>query len=555
MASTRELAINIVGNSTSAVNAFDDVGNAAERTQGKFDKAKAGITVASAAIVAGVVAFGTGSIQAFSEAERSQAALVAAYEKFPAVASTSIDALRELNTEIQRKTGFDDDALAASQATLAQFGLTGEQIQQLTPLMADYAAKTGKDIETAAQDMGKAIMGQGRALKTVGVDFTDTGNAAGNFDQLVAGLDGTVGGFAETMGDTAAGKAKILEQSFGDIQETVGEMLIPVLSTLVEVGTTVTTWMADNPEIVQALAIAVGILTVAIIAANVAMWALSVNPIVLIIMAIIVAVGLLIAAIWFLVTNWEQIWFGITLIWNGFMGWLTGVIDGFVGWWNGIWSAVGSFIGDVWNNIVSAVTGYFINLWLGFQLIGNAISNWWNGLWSGISSFFTGIWDGILAAIRNVQTAFGTVFNAIAGIVRGAFDGVVGIIRGVINGIIDAVNGVIGGINSVAGAIGAAVGVSISVPRIPRLAQGTVTNGPMLAVIGDNPGGREVVQPVSTYQDELRRAYTVGQQSRSTPSMSWSDRELDRIGRAIGEAVYPLIMQGSQKTLLTALGG
>lgn len=505
MASTRELAINIVGDSKSAVGAFDDVGNAAERTQGKFDKAKAGITIASAAIVAGVVAFGTDSIAAFSEAEQSQAALVAAYEKFPAVASTSIDALRELNTEIQKKTGFDDDALAASQATLAQFGLTGEQIEQLTPLMADYAAKTGKDIETAAQDMGKAIMGQGRALKTVGVDFTDTGNAAGNFDQLVAGLDGTVGGFAETMGNTAAGKAKILEQSFGDIQETVGEMLIPVLSSLVEVGTTVTEWMADNPDVVRALAIGIGILTAAIIAWNVAMWAAAVNPIVLIIMAIIVAVVALVAGILWLIDNWEQVWLGITLIWNGFLGWFTGVVNGFVGWWNGIWSAVGSFIGDVWNNIVGAVTGYFTNLWLGFQIIGNAISSWWNGLWSGISSFFTGIWDGILAAIRNVQTAFGTVFNAIAGIVRGAFDGVVGIIRGVINGIIDAVNGVIGGINSVAGAIGAAVGVSISVPRIPRLAQGGVTTGPMLAMIGDNPGGREYVEPVDRVADRLER--------------------------------------------------
>lgn len=505
MASTRELAINIVGNASSAVGAFDDVGNAAERTQGKFDKAKAGITVASAAVVAGVAAFAADSVAAFSEAEQSQAALVAAYEKFPAVSSTSIDALRALNTEIQKKTGFDDDQLAASQATLAQFGLTGEQITQLTPLMADYAAKTGKDLATAAEDMGKAVMGQGRALKNVGVDFTDTGNAAGNFDQLVAGLDGTVGGFATTMGDTAAGKAAILEASFGDIQETVGEMLIPVLKTLVDVATSVTQWMSENPVIVQALAITVGILTAAIVGLNIAMWAMNsailANPITWIVLAIVA----LIAAIVLLALNWDQVVAWISDVWGGFIGWLTGVIEGFVGWWNGIWSAVGQFISDVWNNIVNAVTNYFTMLFIGARIVGNQISNWWNGLWSGIGSFFGGIWEGILGAIRNVQNVFGIVFNAIGHIVRGAFNGVVSVVRGVINGIIDAVNGVIGGINGVAGAIGAAVGVSISIPRIPRLAQGGITSGPMLALIGDNPGGREYVEPVDRVADRLER--------------------------------------------------
>lgn len=555
MSSSTDFVVNIIGNSQSAVSAFNDVGNAAEQQTGKFDKMRSGISVASAAVVAGVVAFGAASVGAYAEAEQSQAALVAAYEKFPGIADVNIEALRALNTEVQKKTGFDDDALAASQATLAQFGLTGDQIQQLTPLMADYAAKTGKDIGTAAEDMGKAIMGQGRALKTVGVDFTDTGDAAGNFDQLMAGLDGTVGGFAETMGDTAAGKAKILEQSFGDIQEVVGEMLIPALTWLVDVGTAVTQWMSENPALVQLLAVVIGALTLALIAFNVAIWAsnaaLLANPIIWIILAVVA----LIAAIVLLALNWDTVWKFVTEVAGNFFTWIGAVVDGFVGWWNGIWSAVGQFISDVWNNIVTAVTGYFSNLWLGFQLIGAMIVAWWNGMWSGIASFFSGVWDGILNAIRTVQDVFGQVFGAIGNIVRGAFDGVVSIVRGVINGIIDAVNGVIGGINGVAGAIGAAIGVSISVPRIPRLATGTVTSGPMLALIGDNPGGREVVQPVSTYQDELRRAYTAGQNNNS----SNSDRPIyaDGVGligwirEVAGQEAQLVFAQGESRDRMT----
>jgi hypothetical protein len=599
VASTRELAINIVGDGKSAARAFDDVGDAAERNEGRFTKVKTGITVASAAIVAGVVGFAADSVSAYSEAEQSQAALAQAYEKFPALANTSIDALRGLNTEIQRKTGFDDDQLASAQATLGQFGLTGDQVAKLTPLMADYAAKTGKDLATAAEDMGKAVMGQGRALKTVGVDFTDTGDAAGNFDQLIAGLDGTVGGFAATMGDTAAGKAQILQQSFGDIQETVGELLIPVLTTLADVGIAVSQWMADNPSIVQALAIALGVLTLGIIAANIAMWAMAANPIVLLIMAIVIAVGILIAGIWLLVANWDAVVAWVTAVWAGFVAWITAVVDGFVGWWNGVWSAVGAwittvwsgfigwitgiwsgFIGwitavgqgflawwnglwagvgawinSVWSGIVTGVTGFFNRMYMGLVSIGMGVIGWWNGLWSGISSFFGGIWDGILGTIRNVQTGFSTVFGAIGGIVRGAFEGVVGFVRGVINGIVDAVNGVIGAINGVAGAIGGAIGVNISIPKIPRLATGTITNGPMLALVGDNPGGREVIAPYDSYVSELQRAAATGARnaSNSGPIRLHKDSVND-VARALAAEIAPQIMLGAKRTVLTAFG-
>ena len=61
------------------------------------------------------------------------------------------------------KTKFDDDAFASGQAVLAQFKLSGKQIENLTPLLADYAAKTGKDLPTAAETLGKSFLGNTRA--------------------------------------------------------------------------------------------------------------------------------------------------------------------------------------------------------------------------------------------------------------------------------------------------------------------------------------------------------------------------------------------------------
>ena len=50
-------------------------------------------------------------------------------------------------------------------------------------------------------------------------------------------------------------------------------------------------------------------------------------------------------------------------------------------------------------------------------------------------------------------------------------------------------------IANIAGFKGGSIGFNI--PKIPELATGGITNGPMLAMIGDNPGGREVVSPLS----------------------------------------------------------
>jgi len=181
--------------------------------------------------VAGLAAgkFAFDSVKAFAEAEASQAKLAFAFEKFPKLADTNIRALQKLNTKLAKKTRFDDDAIAVGQATLAQYKLTGKQIGRLTPLVADYAARTGRSFEDAAVIVGKAMLGQGRALKDVGVKFVDTGSIAGNFEQVVGKLGDAVGGFAEKDVKTAAGKLENLKNQFGELQEKIGAALLPDL--------------------------------------------------------------------------------------------------------------------------------------------------------------------------------------------------------------------------------------------------------------------------------------------------------------------------------------
>lgn len=229
----------------------------ASKTLGGIGKSIGGMAAATAITGASLVAFGATSIKAFTDSEAAQLKLNDAFDKFPKLADTNVESLNKLNQEMQKKTRFDDEAYASSQATLAQFDLTGQQIKDLIPLVADFAAKTGTDLPEASEKIGKALMGQGRALKSVGIDFVDAGSVGANFTQIMGGLRTQVGGFAEKEGQTAAGKVAILKNQFGELQETVGSLLVPAMGSLIGVITPVISGFNALPKPVRDLTLVI----------------------------------------------------------------------------------------------------------------------------------------------------------------------------------------------------------------------------------------------------------------------------------------------------------
>ena len=212
-----------------ASDVFKRLGANVDGTKAKFT----GFQKAGLALAGSLVALGVASVKAFSDAQKSQDQLAFAFQKFPRLADISIKSLQDYDSALQKKTRFEDDTIASGQAVLAQFGLTGRQLKELTPLLLDYAAKTGQDLPAAAEALGKGLLGNGKALKAIGLNIKDTGTATGNYTQLVAGLRKQVGGFAESEGKTFAGQIAILKNQFNDLEETLGSKLVPILTTVV----------------------------------------------------------------------------------------------------------------------------------------------------------------------------------------------------------------------------------------------------------------------------------------------------------------------------------
>lgn len=496
------------------------------------DKAAVVSAGALAALAGGAIAAG----KAAAEAEQSSIALQFALDQFPATADTTAEKLYAINSALALKTQYDDDAYASGQAVLAQYGLTGAQLEKLTPLLGDYAAKQGIDIPTAAEQLGKALLGSGKALKTVGIDFADAGSVGANYDQIIAGLTTQVGGFAEMQGTTATGASAIFQNSIGELLEKLGTGLLPVMVEATNAGLDLMGWMTENSDVVVVLASAIGIIAGGIVTlsaglkvwaaiqavqtamqwANNAAWFAS--PVTWIILAIIAAIALLVAAAIWLYNNWDEVtkWLGEAF--ENVAAWFVAVGDGIAVWWTGLWSGIGSFLSEVWTNVVNFVMGIFVGYFNFLLGIGLAIVSWWTGLWSGIGSFFGSIWSGL------------------GDIVKGAWNGIIGWIEGGVNGAINLINGIISGINNV----GDSVGITLNlIPNlsIPRLATGGITMGPQLAMVGDNPGGREAILPLDS---PAARDLLGGHDG----PVELSDSSIERLARALAVVLRTIWRQG-----------
>jgi len=248
----------LLGKDVSASKALKGVGTTAGKTGKRFEGMSLAAGVSLAAVGAAAIKLGTDSVKAFTESEVAQTKLQDAYDRFPKLADGNIEALRELGKERAKVTRFDDDATAAAAAQLAQFGLNQKQLEELIPLVQDYASKTGQDLAPASAKVGKALIGNTKALKELGIVYKPTGDKAEDFANIQALLNEKVGGFAEKEGKTAAGQAAILSNQFGELQESIGEQLLPALLAMADVLLPIVASFNDLPSGVKTATVVIG---------------------------------------------------------------------------------------------------------------------------------------------------------------------------------------------------------------------------------------------------------------------------------------------------------
>ena len=155
-------------------------------------------------------------------------------------------------------------------------------------------------------------------------------------------------------------------------------------------------------------------------------------------------------------------------------------------------------------------------------------------MFSSVAAFFRNTFSAAWTAVKNVFSTGGKIFEGIK-------EGISSVFKSVVNGLIDGINNVVAvpfdGINWALSKIRNIkifnlrhfkdLG-SISVPVIPHLATGGLTNGATIAEIGEN--GREAVLPLEN-------------------NTQWMDKLADKVAERNSGAPTKLILQVDGKVL------
>lgn len=194
----------------------------------KDQLAGVGAGIAAAFSIGAIISFGKQSIQAFLEAEKSAKLLETAIKNVAGGDDSAVAKFLEQSKELQKITIFSDEQIQAAQTLAFQFGLTQKQVEELIPVITDFASATGQDLQSALESVLRATQGQARALKVYGINIESTGNKAKDLIQITDQLNKKFEGQAKIVGETAAGAIERAKNQFGEFEELVGGGLINV---------------------------------------------------------------------------------------------------------------------------------------------------------------------------------------------------------------------------------------------------------------------------------------------------------------------------------------
>lgn len=110
--------------------------------------------------------------------------------------------------------------------------LTENQINSLLPVIVDFATATGRTMPEATAILIKSLEGNNRGLREFGINIKDAKSPAEAFSLVMKELAPRVEGVAQAFGESQAGKIAATNEEFRKLKETVGQELVPVLSSL-----------------------------------------------------------------------------------------------------------------------------------------------------------------------------------------------------------------------------------------------------------------------------------------------------------------------------------
>ena len=200
---------------------------------------------------AAVTALGVELVKAAKAAAADQAAQAQLARQL--VASTNATTAQVKQNEsfissLQMTAAVADDELRPALASLVRGTGDLELAQTALQTVLDVSAATGKGVQEVADAVSKAYGGNTKAIKQLSPELFGLIKDGASVNEVMQSLNGTFGGASEAAAKSAQGSFKKISIALGEIQETIGNQVLPYMTKLTDSLTNIATWVNQNPK-------------------------------------------------------------------------------------------------------------------------------------------------------------------------------------------------------------------------------------------------------------------------------------------------------------------
>ena len=478
---------------------------------------KAAFAIKKAAVPAGLALAAVGAVafdavKAFAEDDAAAQKLATTLTNVTGANDAQVKSVEDFISKTSVAAAVADDELRPALDSLVRGTGDITKAQELMGLALDISAGTGKDLGSVSDALSKAFNGNFKSLKALDPALATLIENGATTDEVFAAMGETFSGQASTAANTTQGKMKNLGIQMGELKESIGAAVAPLAEKLIPKLLEFSGWASKNKGIIIAVGGAIGGLAAVVIGVNTAMkiWkattkafaaiqaafnaVMAANPLFLIAIAIVAIVAILVVlqqkfnifgvAIEAIGTAFSAVWDAIKF-----------VFDWAVDHWPLLLAVMTGPFGLVVLAVVTfkdSIIGFLGNLigWIGtaFKTVLDLILWPFKKAWEGIVFFK----DMVVSVFNGLKDLAGSIFDKVGGAFKGVINAVISGLEGGLNFAIKGLNIILDGIDSAAGPwvnFG-----SIPEVKLPRLAEGGITTGPTIAMIGEK--GPEAVIPL-----------------------------------------------------------
>ena len=185
--------------------------------------------LAAAAAAGFAIKIGKDAVEAAIADQKSQALLASSLRNTTGATNEAITGVESYITGLQKQFSVVDDDLRPAMARLSAATGSITVAQNLMDTALNVSAASGTDLETAVNAIIKATTGQFKALRTLVPGLSAATVKSKNFGKALEEVNKQTKGAAATRAGTLEYRLAGLKIAFGEILETLGYALLPVM--------------------------------------------------------------------------------------------------------------------------------------------------------------------------------------------------------------------------------------------------------------------------------------------------------------------------------------